>query len=325
VTVVVPLSTVAACSSSHDDGGEDHPVARLVAGFDAAKGELPEGLAFRDGTPYVGFAPSGTVARVDVANGSSQSFAQLPGPLPNQGFMTGLAFDAAGALYAALSSSAKEVESGIYRASKDGGDAILFAKHPDMTFPNGLAFDGAGQLWVTDSSKGAVFKIAPDGTTTIFSDHELLKGQRGFCGPGTDSGFDVGANGIALGDGVIYVTNSDKASVIEIAIAAADGSAGGVRTLAGPLCDQLGGADGLARMPGGSLIAAANRLNQVVRVETNGSTAVLGGGAPFDYPASVVVASERDAATLWITSFALASATAGSDPHPGLVRLASAN
>src|SRR6267142_7011348 len=62
------------------------PTAQLVARFDQNKGQLPEGLAIRDGAPYVGFATTSEVAKVDVANGTFTTFANLPKPAPNTGF-----------------------------------------------------------------------------------------------------------------------------------------------------------------------------------------------------------------------------------------------
>ncbi|WP_394835251.1 hypothetical protein LVJ94_53010 [Pendulispora rubella] len=310
------LLALVACSSD-DDTATPQLLPLTVASFDAAQGQLPEGIAIRQGTVYVGFAPVGTIARVDPATGAFQRFGQLPGPSsPTSGFMTGLAFDAQGSLYAALVSLTADVKSGIYRVGKDGGDATLFAEHADMKFPNGLEFDAGGGLWVTDSAKGAIFRIASDGTVSLFSDDPILKGQAGFCGPGTSAGFEIGANGIALGSNVVYVANSDKASVVEIAINA-DGSPGPTRTVAGPDCERLGGADGLVRAPSGSLFVAANRLNQVAAVETNGNVGLRWRGAPLDFPASLAISTDN---TLWITSFALANANAGTNPKPALVR-----
>lgn len=310
------LAIVAACSSDDGDGGEPPPEPRTVASFDATKGELPEGLALRGGAAYVGFAPTGTIARVDLANGSFAAFAKVPHPGFNQGFMTGLAFDAAGSLYAAMVSFSNAVTSGIYRVGSEGGDATLFAQHADMAFPNGLEFDPSGRLWVTDSAKGAVFQIATGGAVTLFSDDPLLKCQRGFCGAGTDAGFEVGANGIALGEGVVYVANSDKATIVELTVGG-DGKVAGVRNRTASSCEQLGGADGLVRGADGALFVAANRLNQVVRVEPSGAISVRGRGGPLDFPASLSVESTN----LWITSFALTRATTNAGPKPALVRM----
>src|SRR5688500_1099908 len=75
--------------------------AALIANFDAALGELPEGIAVKNGFAYVGFAPTGQIAKVELRSGNKVPFATLPKPVPNKGFMTGLSFGLNGDLYAA--------------------------------------------------------------------------------------------------------------------------------------------------------------------------------------------------------------------------------
>ncbi|MFO0662858.1 MAG: hypothetical protein U0174_02850 [Polyangiaceae bacterium] len=48
--------------------------------FDASKGELPEGIAIRGSNAYVGFAPTGSIARIDLRTGERVPYAQLPAP-----------------------------------------------------------------------------------------------------------------------------------------------------------------------------------------------------------------------------------------------------
>src|SRR6202034_4103504 len=119
----------------------------MVAAFDPAAGELPEGVATKDGFAYVGFAPLGEIARVDLRTGSRMRFAKLPKPVPNKGFMTGLAFGPDGLLYAARVSSAPPVQPGIYRVGATGGDASPSAKDAKMVFPTGLVVDAPGNLF----------------------------------------------------------------------------------------------------------------------------------------------------------------------------------
>src|SRR5579862_8026710 len=54
----------------------------MVTTFDPAAGELPEGVATKDGFAYVGFAPLGEIAKVDLATGTKTHFAKLPKPVP---------------------------------------------------------------------------------------------------------------------------------------------------------------------------------------------------------------------------------------------------
>src|SRR5688572_1920001 len=154
------LSILAAAGAAGCPGADDAPAPELqhVASFDPAQGQLPEGLVVAGDTAYVGFAPSGVVARVDLATGAAQPWGKLPAPVPNQGFMTGLAARG-GEILAALVSFVPEVQAGIYRIPAAGGDAVLLASSPAMAFPNAIGLDGDA-LFVTDSASGTVFRIA---------------------------------------------------------------------------------------------------------------------------------------------------------------------
>ncbi len=289
---------------------------KIVASFDPAAGELPEGVAVKGGFAYVGFAPLGEIARVDLRDGKAERFAKLPKPVPNKGFLTGLAFGGDGLLYAALVSFDPSVQPGIYRVPAAGGDATLFAKHPDMAFPNGLAFDAAGSLFVSDSGAGAVFKVDAAGETSAWASGDLLAGDKGDCG-GSGNAFSIGANGLVLHDGALYTTNTDRGSLVRIAIGP-DGSSGRPEPFAGPDCAALAGADGLTATDDGAFVVAVNRQNKIVRVTGNGAVEIVAsGGAELDFPASV----DWDGETMLATTFALANASTGKPARPGLLAL----
>jgi hypothetical protein len=288
----------------------------MVAAFDPAAGELPEGVATRDGFAYVGFAPLGEIARVDLATGTRTRFAKLPKPVPNKGFMTGLAFGPDGALYAALVSFDPSVQPGVYRVGTAGGDASLFAKDAKMIFPNGLTFDAAGALFVTDSAAGTIFKIARSGAVSPWASSSLLAGDAAQCG-GSGNPFPIGANGIVERGGAYFATNTDKASIVRVGINP-DGSAGAPTLAVGPDCAALAGADGLTIDSRGDFIVAVNRQNKVVRVATTGAVDVVAAGGSVDFPASVVWSGK----TMISTSFALANASSGKPARPGLLAIA---
>src|SRR4051812_35680047 len=63
----------------------------LVAHFDAALGQLPEGLVVADAAAFVGFAPTSQVMRVDLTTFQTSPWGKLPTPVSGKGFMTGLA------------------------------------------------------------------------------------------------------------------------------------------------------------------------------------------------------------------------------------------
>jgi DNA-binding beta-propeller fold protein YncE len=292
------------------------PTATLVAPTDPSSGGLPEGLAVRDAKAYLGFAPTSQIVELELAGGAATPYSTLPTPVAGKGFMTGLAFGGAD-LYAALVSFVPEVQAGIYRAAERGKPATLFAKHAEMAFPNGLAFDQAGQLYVADSAAGAVFRATPSGDVAKWAADPLLAGGKDSCGPegGVGVPFDIGANGIVVNGGAIYVTNTDKGTVVRIPVLA-DGSSGAPALFAGPSCADLSGADGLAVDPDGNLVAADNHLNKIVRIDRGGKITTVVEGAPLDFPASVAFVGR----TLYASNFAFLNA--GTDKaKPGLVRV----
>jgi len=288
---------------------------RLVAHFDPAAGELPEGLVVTRDAAYVGFAPTSRVVRVDVTSGVASAYGQLPLPVLGKGFMTGLAESPAGEVYAGLASFVPEVQAGIYRIPKAGGAAVLFAKDAALPFPNALAFDGAGALWATDSGTGSVFHIDSKGNAERWATGDALTGQKEGCNS-AGPGFPIGANGIVVESDAVYVVNMDKATLVKIPRDAA-GKPGTPQIVAGPDCDALGGADGLVRASDGSFVVAVNRQNKLVRVKADGLVETIASGPPFDFPASVAYRGT----SLLVTNFALKNASAGKPAAPGLVQL----
>lgn len=313
--------TSAACASHQPGAASEHepaaPPAEFLAHFDAASGQLPEGLLVTDDAAYVGFAPSSQVARVALSSGVVSPFAQFPAPVSGKGFLTGLAGARDGGLYVGLASFVPEVQAGIYRVGPEGGAGRLFAKDAALPFPNALAFDDAGTLFVSDSGTGSVFRIDAAGNTERWATGELLTGKKYHCGPGLGPGFDIGANGIVVERDAVYVVNTDKATLIEIPRDSA-GRAGEQKVVAGPDCVQLGGADGLARAPDGSFIVAINRQDKLTRVTLGGRIETIASGTPLDFPASVAYRGSD----LYFTNFALFSASAGkASAAPGLLKL----
>lgn len=224
--------------------------------------------------------------------------------------------DDGGSLYGALVSFSPDVQPGIYKVGPGGGAAKLYAKHASMVFPNGLVFGKGGELYATDSARGAVFRIAQDGTTSEWAHSALLAGNKDYCGVGVGAAFDIGANGIALRGDELIVANSDQAQLVRIPIL--PGGAGDAKVLVSPDCARLGGADGIAVEASGDILVATNRFDRVVRVTTTGTIRTVAEGNGLDFPASIVPTSNGEAI---VTSFAFGRATSGKEAHPGLVRI----
>jgi hypothetical protein len=307
--------TSLACGHSEPRLHAEPGMADALHAFSAAAGELPEGLAVHGDDAYVGFAPLGQIARVDLASGEQEPFAKLPTPVPNKGFMTGLAIAPNEALVAGLASFDASVQPGIYRVGPDGGAAELFAQHAQLAFPNGLVFDADGSLFVTESAGGIVFKISAGGEATVWAESPLLTGDPSACG-GSGNPFPIGANGIVRRDDAFFVTNTDRGSIVRIPVQR-DGAAGTPELLVSPDCDALAGADGLTLDGQDNFIVAVNRQNKIVRISADGDVHALVSGAPADFPASLAWDHER----LVATNFALANASSGQPARPGLLVL----
>jgi hypothetical protein len=287
----------------------------VLASFDEAVGELPEGLALRGNDAYVGFATLGAVQSVSTSGGAPAPFAQVMGLPARNVFLTGLTFDGQGQLYAAVPSFVPSPAPGVYRAAAGGGDATLFATDPMMAFPSGLEFHPSGDLFVTDSATGIVFRVSSTGTAQIFLQDALLLGDKTICG-NDNALFDIGANGIAVTANEIFVANTDQATIVRIPI---EGTGAGVpEIVAGPDCATLGGIDGIARAADGSFYAALNRQNKIAHVSTSGAVTVVVDDPLLDFPASVSLSPAGDA--LFITNFALENAFAGNPANPALLR-----
>jgi sugar lactone lactonase YvrE len=327
IRAVLALSLLA-CGDDGDstpdgggDGGADGPPAAdageavMLASFDPLSGQLPEGLTLQMGTPLVGFAPIGTVVRIDM--GASINFGQIP--TPSMTFTTGLATDMAGNVYAGVAAAGGTPAPmpGIYRFPANGGAATLFAMRttaPEMFFANGLDIKD-NVLYVSDSN-GTVFSI-PLATQTpaVWSDDPLLAGDLDACG-GTGLGFALGANGIAHDADNFYVANTDLGRILRIPVES--GGAAGAAEVIAESCD-LHGADGIALDTDGSILVAQNGLGLISRVAQDGTVTVLDEG--LDGPASVVLETTPQKRLLVTVSSFASSAADGGMPMPALVAL----
>lgn len=298
LTAALAVTGWAGCTSPSPAWPGAPLAAHEVVQLDAAHGSQSEGIAVHGTTAYLGYAASGQVVRVDLTTRAVAPFATLPQPAAGKGFVTGLALRG-DQLYGGLASFVPEVVAGIYRSEGGGRPATLFARHPDMAFPNGLAFDDRGQLYVTDSAASSVFRVAPDGTVVQWAVSPLLAGAKDGCGTGgVGVPFDIGGNGLAVEHDAIYVTNTDRGSLVRIPLRP-DGSAGTPALVAGPSC-ELNGADGLAIGPDGAFIVAINHQNKLVRIDRAGHATTILAGGPLDFPSSLAF----EGGTLYISNFA---------------------
>jgi sugar lactone lactonase YvrE len=91
-----------------------------------------------------------------TASGAGSVFVRTPGG------PTGIAFDSAGNLYAAIWSSSTIMK------FTPGGPGTVFAS-TGLNHPEGLAFDQAGNLYAANFSDGSIAKFTPGGVGSVFA------------------------------------------------------------------------------------------------------------------------------------------------------------
>lgn len=286
------------------DGGDASVPPTSLAKFNAAAGELPEGVAVvkLDGggaAPLVGFAPLGKVVQV-LADGGVETYGAFAANTNN--FTLGLATDAQNNVYVAEAQTGASPSNppGVYKIPAGGGTPALFSI-PDALNPfgfvNGLDFNGT-DLYATDST-GKIFKIAATtGVTSKWIDATELQGDEQDCKLG--NGFAIGANGIAHDANNVYVVNTDKGSFLKIANNA--GAAGAITVIKKD--PTLCGADGLAIDADGTFLVAVNAKNKIVRLTAAGDITTIYEGPPLDTPASVLIDGTGASKRLLVTNAA---------------------
>jgi sugar lactone lactonase YvrE len=267
-------------------------------------GDTPSGVAVdKPGNVYVSVREPppgpGLLGRSMIykyaRDGSPSFFANMG----SKAVVYGLAVTPNGDLYVAMATGP---DHGVYMLDRKG-NAELLPGSDGIVFPNGLAFDDRGNLYVTESYSGSpgnygpggVWRIAPGGEAKVWVQHVLLTG--GGSSP-------IGANGIGYYHGDLFVTNTNKRTVVRIPVAK-DGSAGGpeVWKELGPVAGSLPALsafpimpDGLALDVHGNLYMTILTRHAIVRVNADDRTqetvAVLGSPGPapsaqLDFPASL--------------------------------------
>ncbi|WP_327238384.1 hypothetical protein OG349_00205 [Streptomyces sp. NBC_01317] len=242
--------------------------ARIAAHFDLANGQMPENIALApDGSAYVTFAGARQLARLSP-KGTVQVLATLPAPAdggvntPVLGFplTTGVVRAHDGTLYFLYATGTADL-TGVWRL-RPGGTPRRIAALPATGLPNGLDLDRrTGTLYATDSVLGTVWSVpVTGGTPTAWSTAPEL----------ASAGF-LGANGLKIHDGAVWVTNLDQGTVLRIPVQR-DGRAGAVRIRA----TGLAGIDDFAFTGRGDrILAALNGSSEVALVRPDGTHSIV--------------------------------------------------
>ena len=266
------------------------------------------------------------------------------GPSPfaeiGQGTIGGLAVSANGDLYVAMAAG---LDKGVWRVDREGQKELL-PNSNQIFFANGLAFDNRGTLYVTESvspsiitlqgkpaGQGGIWRIPRGGQAELWMRDELLRGTGALGQP-----VWIGANGIAYDHGNLYVTNTEKGTVMRIPVQK-DGSAGVPEVwslqevwespLAGAPLPAMG--DGLVLDVHGNLYVAVLTRSAVVRINAHNlsqeTVAVFMGlspvgpppDAPLDFPASLCFGTGKGERTnLFVTNLGMGTVFVPLLPSP---------
>jgi len=313
LSLAVAVSLLAAAQQANAAQG---PISNphIIAHLDFSRGQTPEDLALEpDGSADVTFAEAAQVARVSP-DGQVRILAQLPeptggaacpvlGPFFGVAALTvGIVRDHAGSLYVALCTGTPGLQ-GIWRISP-AGSARRIAALPAGGIPNDMALDDRhGFLYVADSLLSTVWRVSiAHGTVAAWAAGAQLAPAGG-----------LGANGLQLHDGAVWVSNNQLGTLLRIPVQR-DGSAGPIDTVA----TDLPGIDNFTFTgPGANapILAAINRFSTVVLIRHDGSEqTVLTAADGLSNPSAIAVRG----GTVYVLSSAYVTRT---DPNILLAHL----
>jgi sugar lactone lactonase YvrE len=253
--VAVPASASAATAPLSN--------ARQVAHFDINAQQQPENITLLPGgAADVTFNRARQVAQVSM-DGSISILATLPAPATGTATASGIVRAPDGSLYVNYNAGS---QSGIWRIPPGGGTPVQVVAMPDVKVLNGLALDrGEDALYATDSTTGTVWKVSlKTGTASIWAQGTDLE-------PNTVNSSGFGANGIKVHDGAVWVSNTDKGTLLRIPIGA-HGTAGAVTTVA----QGLTAIDDFAFTgDGDTVLAALDYANEVALIQPDGTHQIV--------------------------------------------------
>lgn len=270
-----------------------------IVDLDLAAGQLPENITDAGDSVAVTFAASRQIATVSPT-GEIEILGTLPDPAgggvatPVLGFALATGLAVADGSYYVLYATGEADTTGLW--SLDDGTFELVAALPAAALPNGLTYDADhGRFFAADSALGVIYSIDLGGTVETWSADAGLAA----------AGF-LGANGVQLHDGDLYVSNLDAGTILRIDIAD-DGSAGELAVGA----DGLPGIDDFAFTGrGDQIIATLNPSSEVVLVDDGERTTVLTDEDGLTNPTSVLVRGD---------DIYVASAAYVNQDHPNLL------
>ncbi|MFL6115093.1 MAG: hypothetical protein ACJ786_27665 [Catenulispora sp.] len=271
---------------------------RVVAHFDFDAGQTPEDSAIEpDGSVDLSMATANSVVH-RAPDGTSTVLAQFPTTgkcsILKGASTLGLVRTLDGTLYVIECSG--DADQGVWRVAP-GRAPVQIAQLPPAGFANGLAVDDAtGTLYATDSVLGEVWRIPTDGTAaSVWA-----------SGPAFEKKQLVGAIGIAVHHGSVWVGNSEAGTIVQVPIRP-DGSAGPILTAVSGLTSSTGKFTVVG--PLDTIIVPMVVAGQVVLVRPGGTPQVaLTSADGLSTPTSVTYSDGQ----IYVTSAAYLT---GTDPN----------
>ena len=149
--------------------------------------------------------------------------------LTSDGFLLGTAVHAGRVYVAVYDSGAATSVTGVYRLDA-GGKLRQVVVLPEGAWPNGMAFRGR-DLFITDSGMGVIWRASVGAGKVTVTRPWLTSGLLKPGDPEADPTMHgIGANGIALRGGSLYISVADYGRVVRVPIRR-DGSAGKLRVV----------------------------------------------------------------------------------------------
>ncbi|MBT2493860.1 hypothetical protein J7E96_36285 [Streptomyces sp. ISL-96] len=233
-TAAVALAALASAPTSAHEPTLTDP--RVVEHFDFEAGQTPESIALEpDGSANVSFAFARQVARLSPHH-EPRILATLPAvanpatPIVGVAVTLGLARAHDGTLYVNYATGTKLT--GVWRVNPKHGTVKQIACLPKNGLPNGLGLDEKrGVLYSADSINGTVWRVP----TKAHPTRGCVKPKAWATGsklqPLPPPAAGVGANGLQLRNGAVWVSNTDKGTLLRIPVKP-NGSAGPIETRA---------------------------------------------------------------------------------------------
>ena len=191
-----------------------------IATFDPEMGQLPEGVTVApDGTVYASLSPLGQLVRLGEPGAEPEVVGTIEGLSEGDFGLIGITVGPDGAVYGGVFSGNPDAK-GVWRFDVADGTAERVAGTEEIALANDVAFGDDGTAYVSDTMTGAVWRVPPGGAAEAWIVDPLLAGtgEAGF-------GFPIGANGLDVADGTVYVGVTETAQVVSVPIEE-DGSAG---------------------------------------------------------------------------------------------------